>query len=97
MRFERCQKNNVSLFRPFEIRKPYQSAQDIFCLRVKRMVNGYRKISIGGMEMRIPSAPLHDYVEVRISHDSDGTSVLRIWHDNTLLETRTVKTENLKN
>jgi hypothetical protein len=95
-RFERCRRHNVSLFRKFEIKKPFQSTQDIFCLRTTRMVDGYRKVSISGIEMRIPDAPLHDYVELRISHNGDGTSRIRVWKADRLLDTRTILTESIK-
>jgi len=46
IRFEKARKEGNSLFRPFALPKPYTSAKDVFCLREKRMVNGYRKISL---------------------------------------------------
>ncbi|MFC1929805.1 hypothetical protein ACFLW6_02950 [Chloroflexota bacterium] len=42
IRFARARKEGNSLFRPFTLPKPYTSTKDAFCLREKRMVNGYR-------------------------------------------------------
>ena len=46
IRFDKARKEGNSLFRPFALPKPYASTKDIFCLREKRMVNGYRRISL---------------------------------------------------
>ena len=69
---------NKSLFREFRIRPPYKSIKDIFCLRVDRMVNSYRKISINKLELKVPSAPLHDLsacgnAQARENPTSDST------------------------
>lgn len=49
-----------SLFREFRIMPPFKSTKDIFCLRVDRMVDSYRKVSINKLELKVPGAPLHD-------------------------------------
>jgi len=96
VRMERCIMQKKTLFRPFEIKKPFQTAKDIFCVRINRMVDGYRKISINNFEMRLSKAPLHDYVNVRVYRNGDGTSEVRCWHDEKLIDVRTVKDEDLK-
>jgi hypothetical protein len=48
-RFQRALKEKESLFREFTIVPPYKSTKDIFCLRVDRMVNSYRKVSINNL------------------------------------------------
>lgn len=45
IRYERAKKEGNSLFRKFVIPKPNTSAKDVFCLREKRIVNWYRRIS----------------------------------------------------
>jgi len=62
IRFQRALKENKSLFREFRIRPPYKSTKDIFCLRVDRMVNPYRKVSINNLELKVPSAPIHERI-----------------------------------
>ena len=43
VRMERCIMQKKTLFRPFEIKKPFQTAKDIFCVRINRMVDGSEK------------------------------------------------------
>lgn len=64
IRFEKAGKEGNSLFRPFALPKPDTSAKDVFCLREKRMVNGYRKISLFSHEIVVPNVPLREEVEV---------------------------------
>ncbi len=54
---------------PFALPKPYTSAKDVFCLREKRMVNGYRRISLFNHEIVVPHAPLREEVEVHLIPD----------------------------
>ena len=58
IRFDRARKEGISLFRPFVLPKPYTSTKDVFCLREKRTVNGYRKISVFNHEIPVPYVPL---------------------------------------
>ena len=53
IRFERVIKEKKSLFREFTIPSPYESVKDIFCLRVKRKVDPYHKISLHNLKFRI--------------------------------------------
>lgn len=64
IRFQRALKENKSLFREFAVRPPYKSIKDIFCLRANRMVNSYRKVSINNLELRVPSAPLREKIQL---------------------------------
>jgi len=52
IRFQRAIREKRTLFREFRIMPPFKSTKDIFCLRVDRMVNSYRKISINNLEVR---------------------------------------------
>ena len=75
---------------------PYKSIKDIFCLRVDRMVNSYRKVSINSLELRVPSAPLHERIQLRIVPDREsGLSEVRFWHEDELLNIQKVKNSNL--
>ena len=56
-------------FRPFALPKPYTLARDVFCLREKRMVNGYRRISLFNHEIEVPGVPLREEVEVHLVPD----------------------------
>ena len=86
IRFQRALKENKSLFREFAVRPPYKSIKDIFCLRADRMVNSYRKVSINNLELRVPGAPLHERIQLRIVPDKEsGLTEIRFWHEDELL------------
>jgi len=65
LRFERAIKEKRSLFREFKIPSPYTSVKDIFCLRVKRKVDAYHKISINNLKLKVHKAPLREEIELR--------------------------------
>ncbi len=90
IRFERAKREGMSLFRPFALPKPYTSTKDVFCLREKRMVNGYRKISLFNHDIPVPHVPLRDEVEVHLIPDvaSDALEI-RIWYDNRMVQSVT--------
>ena len=80
IRFERARKEGNTLFRPFTLPKPYTSSKDIFCLREKQMVNGYRKISLFNHEIPVPNVPLREEVEVHLVPDIKREAMeIRIW------------------
>jgi len=86
IRFERARKEGNSLFRPFALPKPYTSTKDVFCLREKRTVNGYRKISLSNHEIVVPNVPLREEVEVHLTPDtSRGALEIRIWWNNRMV------------
>jgi len=96
IRFQRAYAENKSLFREFAVRPPYKSIKDIFCLRADRMVNSYRKISINNLELKVPSAPLHERIQLRITPDKEsGLSEVRFWHEDEFLGTQKVKNSDL--
>jgi hypothetical protein len=96
IRFQRALKENKSLFREFAVRPPYKSIKDIFCLRADRMVNSYRKVSINNLELKVPSAPLHERIQLRITPDKEsGLSEVRFWHEDELLGIQKVKNSEL--
>jgi len=96
IRFQRAYAENKSLFREFAVRPPYKSINDIFCLRADRMVNSYRKISINNLELKVPSAPLHERIQLRIVPDEEsGLSEVRFWHEDELLGIQKVKNSEL--
>ncbi len=60
-RFQRAIRQNVSLFRQFSLIPPYKSTKDIFALRLKRIIDAYRKISISNLEIKLNSKPRETY------------------------------------
>jgi transposase len=80
IRFERAIAEGNTLFRPFSLPQPYTSPDDIFCLREKRMVNAYRRISLHGHDVQVPDTPLREYVDVHMIPDLEKNNMsIRIW------------------
>jgi hypothetical protein len=78
IRFQRAIREKRTLFKEFTINPPFKSTKDIFCLRVERMVNSYYKVSINNLELRVPSAPLHGRIQLRVTLDKEsGLSEVR--------------------
>lgn len=85
IRFEKAHQEGNSLFRPFILPKPYTSVKDVFCIREKRMVNGYRRISLYNHDIEVPNVPLREDVEVHlIPNQERGALEIRIWWNNQL-------------
>jgi len=96
IRFQRAIREKRSLFREFRIMPPFLSTKDIFCLRVERMVNSYRKISINNLELKVPGAPLHERIQLRIVPDKESAiSEVRFWHEDNFLGSQKVKNSDL--
>jgi len=96
IRFQRAIREKRTLFREFRIRPPFLSTKDIFCLRVDRMVNSYRKISINNLGLRVPGAPLHERIQLRIVPDKESAvSEVRFWHRDEFLGSQKVKNADL--
>ena len=90
IRFDMARKVGNSLFRPFALPKPYTSTKDVFCLREKRMVNGYRKISLSNHAIPVPHVPLREEVEAHLIPDVARDALeVRIWHDSRMVQSVT--------
>ena len=73
---------------------PYQEL--VFCLRVERMVDSYRKVSINNLELKVPGAPLHERIQLRIVPDKEsGVSEVRFWYKDEFLGSQKVKNSDL--
>jgi hypothetical protein len=96
IRFQRAIREKRTLFREFRIMPPFLSSKDIFCLRVERMVNPYRKVSINNLELKVPGAPLHEKIKLRITPDKEsGISEVRFWHRDNFLGSQKVKNSEI--
>ncbi len=94
-RFQRALEEKKSLFREFKIKPPYQSVKDIFCLRVNRTVNPYRRISINNLELKVNGAMPRERVNLRIYPMSNGISEVRFWCKDTLIDVQRIKNSDL--
>lgn len=80
IRFEKAQKQNRSLFRPFSLPKPYSSVKDVFCIRHSRIADGYRKITLSGHSIQIPGIEPREDVELHFVPDEEKNLVeIRFW------------------
>ncbi len=97
LRYEKAIEENRSLFRRFEIPRPYQTLDDIFCYRFKRMVNPYRKVSRATLKFSLSGVPIRDEVELRISFNlKTRLALIRFWYPDKLVGQQQVKAEDLK-
>jgi hypothetical protein len=65
-RFANARKEGSSLFRPFVLPSPYCSNKDVFCLRERRIINGYRRITLFKHEIEVPKVSLREKVETHL-------------------------------
>ncbi len=80
IRFQKAKQAGNSLFRTFTIPKPYSSIRDVFCLREKRTVNGYRRISLLNHSIEVPNVPLFHDVDVHLVPNTTKQLMnIRIW------------------
>jgi len=94
-RFQRALKEKKSLFREFAIKSPYESVKDIFCLRMKRTIDAYRKISIKNLQLKLNNATPRETVNLRIYPMSNGIAEVRFWCNNKLIDVQKVKNNDL--
>jgi len=98
VRFEKAKLENKSLFRPFALPKPYASIKDIFCLRHKRIADGYRKISISGHSVQIPGIEPREEVELHFVPDEANNLVeIRFWAHAQLVHSANLPLSALQN
>ncbi len=81
IRFDRAKAAGNSLFRPFSLPKPFTSLKDVFCLHATRTLNGYRKISLAGVEIEIPKVPIREDVELHLVPLEPNLVEVRVWFD----------------
>lgn len=95
-RYQRALKEKKSVLRQFIIPPPYQSIKDIFCLRMDRVVDNYRTVSVNNLQLKFNNAPIRETVNLRIyPHTKSDLSEIRFWYKDKLLDIQQVKTELL--
>ena len=88
-RFRNALKENKSLFREFRIKSPFKSVKDIFCLRINRIADSYRKISINNLQLRVNHLNPREIVNLRIYPLENGISEIRFWCNEKLIDVQT--------
>lgn len=96
IRFESALHLKQSLFRPFHIKPPYKNVKDIFCLRLERTADAYRKISLHTLQLKLNGVNPGDVLNLRLYPLNAATTELRCWRRHTLLDVRIVKNNDLK-
>ena len=97
IRFERAIAEGNTLFRPFSIPEPFTSADDVFYLREKRMVNAYRRISLFRHEIQIPHTPRREYVDIHMVPDLERSILnIRIWWNGSLVHSLALLLEGFR-
>ena len=96
LRFQKALKEKRSLFRAFQIKPPYESVKDIFCLRMDRTIDPYRRISINNLPLKVNHATPGKTVNLRIYPSTLEVSEIRFWCEGKLIDTQRVKNSDLK-
>lgn len=95
-RYQDAIREKKSLWRPLEIKDPYTDAHDIFCLRTKRIVDPYRKVSINKLKLNVSGVPPRQEVELRLIPDVQKKIVeVRFWFKGHCVNRQTVKLPEL--
>lgn len=91
IRFERAIREGASVLKKFILPSPFTSTRDIFCLREKRKVDGYRKISWRTHSIILPAEiPIGAEVELHIIANPERPE-LRIWFRNRVVLVAKIK------
>lgn len=94
-RFQKALREGASLFREFKIRSPYQSAKDIFCLRLNRTVDPYRRVSINNLILKVNGVTPGERVNIRIYPMNTILSEVRFWCNGHLVDIQRAKNQDL--
>jgi len=96
LRFQKALKENQSLFREFTIKPPYQSVKDIFCFRMDRTIDPYRRISIHNLQLKVNHATPGKTVNLRIYPSTNEIAEIRFWSEGKLIDVQRIKNSDLK-
>jgi hypothetical protein len=69
--------------------------KDIFCLRMDRTVDPYRKISLSNLQFKVHADP-RKQVNLRIYPLNKDISEIRFWCEDKLIDVQRIKNSDLK-
>jgi hypothetical protein len=95
-RLQRALKNKISLFRKFDIKPPFKSTKDIFCLKFDRTADAYRKISVSNIPIKVNGLDPYESVNLRVYPLNSLYSEVRFWANNKLIDVQKLKNNLLK-
>lgn len=91
IRFERAIREGASVLKQFALLQPFMSTKDIFCLREKRVVDGYRKVSWRKHLISVPGdISVGSEVELHIIPDVEQPEI-RVWFRNRVVAIAKIK------
>ncbi len=96
LRFQRALKEKRTLFREFILRPPFQSVKDIFCLRIDRTIDPYRRISINTLQLKVNRAVPRKVVNLRIYPLNQQICEIRFWCEGNLIDVQRIKNSELR-
>jgi hypothetical protein len=70
--------------------------KDIFCLRMDRTIDPYRRISIHNLQLKVNHATPGKKVNLRIYPSTLEVSEIRLWCDGKLIDVQCIKNTDLK-
>jgi hypothetical protein len=94
-RLQKALKEGTSLFREFKVKPPYQSVKDIFCLRLDRTVDPYRRVSIKNLVLKVNGVSSGNKVNIRVYPMNQFLSELRFWCNGQLVDVQRAKNRDL--
>lgn len=94
-RLQKALQDKRSLFRKFQVKPPFQSVKDVFCLRLERTADPYRRVSINNNILPVNQANPGDALSIRFYPMTGGVTELRFWRRNQLLDVQRLKTGDL--
>jgi len=95
IRLKRALKEN-SLFREFKLPAPFVSTKDIFCLRVKRTIDAYRRVSLNNLLFNVKNAIPSEPAVLRIYPLNKNVSEVRFWCKDKLIDVQRAKNSDLR-
>ena len=94
-RFQRALREKQSLFREFKLVPPFRSFKDIFCFRIERTADAYRKVSLDNVVFKVNGANPHDHIVLKIYPLNKLISEIRFWKNDQLIDIQKIKTGDL--
>ena len=94
-RLQAALRQGKTIFRKFELPKPYKSLSDIFCLREKRVVDGYGRISLNNLKFPVSGIAAGQAVDIRLAPISESLLEVRLWNQNKLIGRHEVKAQDM--
>jgi hypothetical protein len=96
VRFQNALSAKKSLFRVFSPKPPFESVKDIFCIRIERIVDAYRTISLHNLRLKVNNATPRDMLDIHVYPVNEAVVELRFWRVHQLLDVQKIKTDELQ-